>query len=186
VREALIALEVEGLGRGSHRLRIYVQPGNEDAVARQARTKAEAGRSSSCARVTSSKRKCAALAAKSAKKAQLVAISEALARCSAKWRLASTILSTATGSSTCASPKRPGTERWWRSSRCCGWSGPARCISKLEHHYDSPALWEAAMTEHRAVLKAIASRDAQAARAAMQRHLNQAYKRFSIGWDNLQ
>ena len=42
------------------------------------------------------------------------------------------------------------------------------------------------MTEHRAVLKAIAARDADGARAAMQRHLNQAYKRFSIGWDNLQ
>ena len=57
---------------------------------------------------------------------------------------------------------------------------------QLEHHYDSPALWQAAMNEHRAVLKAIASRDPELAREAMQRHLNQAYKRFSIGWDNLQ
>ena len=54
---------------------------------------------------------------------------------------------------------------------------------QLEHHYDSPALWEAAMAEHRAVLKAIAAKDVSAARAAMQRHLNQAYKRFSTGWD---
>ena len=50
---------------------------------------------------------------------------------------------------------------------------------QLEHHYDSPALWHAAMAEHRAVLKAIAAKDAAGARAAMQRHLNQAYKRFS-------
>ena len=42
------------------------------------------------------------------------------------------------------------------------------------------------MAEHKAVLKAIAAKDAQGARAAMQRHLNQAYKRFSIGWDMLQ
>ena len=43
---------------------------------------------------------------------------------------------------------------------------------QLEHHYDSPALWEAAMAEHRAVLKAIAAHDADGARGAMQRHLN--------------
>ncbi len=57
---------------------------------------------------------------------------------------------------------------------------------QLEHHYDSPDLWRTAMKEHRAVVKAIAARDADAARAAMQRHLNQAYKRFSKGWDTLQ
>jgi DNA-binding FadR family transcriptional regulator len=58
--------------------------------------------------------------------------------------------------------------------------------TKLEHHYDSPELWTAAMTEHRSVLRAIASHDPAGARAAMQRHLNQAYKRFSKGWDTLQ
>ena len=57
---------------------------------------------------------------------------------------------------------------------------------QLEHHYDSPELWTAAMSEHRSVLKAIAGRDPAGARAAMQRHLNQAYKRFSKGWDTLQ
>jgi DNA-binding FadR family transcriptional regulator len=54
---------------------------------------------------------------------------------------------------------------------------------QLEHHYDSPALWKSAMAEHRAVVKAIAAKDVAGARAAMQRHLNQAYKRFSTGWD---
>jgi GntR family transcriptional repressor for pyruvate dehydrogenase complex len=56
---------------------------------------------------------------------------------------------------------------------------------QLEHHYDSPQLWIAAMAEHRAVLKPIAAHDPAAARTAMQRHLNQAYKRFSTGWDAL-
>ena len=41
------------------------------------------------------------------------------------------------------------------------------------------------MTEHRAIVKAIAARNPTGARAAMQRHLNQAYKRFSTGWDSL-
>jgi DNA-binding FadR family transcriptional regulator len=57
---------------------------------------------------------------------------------------------------------------------------------QLEHHYDTPGLWESAMAEHRAVLKAIGARDAAGAKAAMQRHLNGAYKRFSKGWDTLQ
>ncbi len=57
---------------------------------------------------------------------------------------------------------------------------------QLEHHYDSPALWTSAMAEHEAVMKAIAAKDAAGARTAMQRHLNQAYKRFSKGWDTLQ
>ena len=56
---------------------------------------------------------------------------------------------------------------------------------RLEHHYDTPALWTAAMAEHRAVLKAIAEHDVAGARAAMQRHLNKAYKRFNKGWDTL-
>ena len=57
---------------------------------------------------------------------------------------------------------------------------------QLEHHYESPALWTAAMAEHRAVVKAIAGHDAAAARRAMQRHLNGAYKRFSKGWNTQQ
>ena len=50
---------------------------------------------------------------------------------------------------------------------------------QLEHHYDSPGLWNAAMAEHRAVQKAIAAQRPAAARAAMQNHLNMAYKRFT-------
>jgi len=56
---------------------------------------------------------------------------------------------------------------------------------RLEHHYDTPELWTAAMTEHRAVLKAIAEHDVAGARTAMQRHLNRAYKRFSKGWNRV-
>jgi len=56
---------------------------------------------------------------------------------------------------------------------------------QIEHHYDAPQLWISALAEHRAVLKPIAAHDSAAARIAMQRHLNQAYKRFSTGWDAL-
>jgi DNA-binding FadR family transcriptional regulator len=56
-------------------------------------------------------------------------------------------------------------------------------FSRLEHHYDAPGLWQTAMTEHRKVLESIAAHDPDAARAAMQRHLDHAYKRFSKGWN---
>ncbi len=54
---------------------------------------------------------------------------------------------------------------------------------QLEHHYDNPRLWTSAIAEHRLVLDAIIRHDAAGARAAMQRHLDRAYKRFSKSWD---
>jgi DNA-binding FadR family transcriptional regulator len=56
-------------------------------------------------------------------------------------------------------------------------------FAQLEHHYDTPELWLAAIAEHRNVLKAIIARNPDEARTAMQKHLNKAYKRFNTGWD---
>ena len=56
-------------------------------------------------------------------------------------------------------------------------------FTQLEHHYDNPDQWTRAIAEHRTVLDAIARRDEVGARAAMQRHLDRAYKRFSRSWD---
>jgi DNA-binding FadR family transcriptional regulator len=53
---------------------------------------------------------------------------------------------------------------------------------RLEHHFDTPALWSVALREHREIVAAIARHDAGAARAAMRRHMNQAAKRFSASW----
>ena len=61
-----------------------------------------------------------------------------------------------------------------------GFTGPLQAARALIRR-----LGQSAMAEHRAVLKAIAAKDAAGARAAMQRHLNQAYKRFSTGWDTV-
>ena len=57
-------------------------------------------------------------------------------------------------------------------------------FKQLEHHYDTPELWVAAIAEHRAVLKADHGQERRRRARAMQRHLNQAYKRFSTGWDS--
>ena len=128
---------------------------------------------------------CAALAAKSAKRAQMQAIEAALDEMERDMeagrqplpgdRLFHLRVAEATGNGALVHViKQLWDER----------TGPL--YQQLEHHYDSPDLWRTAMKEHRAVVKAIAARDADAARAAMQRHLNQAYKRFSKGWDTLQ
>jgi len=54
---------------------------------------------------------------------------------------------------------------------------------QLEHHFNTPALWTAAIKEHRDVLNAIVKHDARAARAAMRKHMNGAAKRFSTSWN---
>src|SRR4029077_10117408 len=127
---------------------------------------------------------CAALAAKSARKGQLQAMEEALAEMERELvdakqplpgdRLFHLRIAEATGNGALVAVVK----MLWEER-----TGPL--YKQLEHHYDSPPLWRSAMAEHRAVMKAIAAHDAAAARTAMQRHLNQAYKRFSKGWDTL-
>jgi DNA-binding FadR family transcriptional regulator len=53
---------------------------------------------------------------------------------------------------------------------------------RLEHHFDTPGLWELAIREHREVVQAIIKKNPAAARTAMRRHMDQAAKRFSASW----
>jgi DNA-binding FadR family transcriptional regulator len=124
---------------------------------------------------------CAALAAKSAKRAQVAAIGEALDEMGREMdagrqplpgdRLFHLRVAEATGNGALVHVIR----LLWDERT-------GELFTRLEHHYDSPQLWRSAMSEHRAVLKSIAARDPDAARMAMQRHLDHAYKRFSKGW----
>jgi DNA-binding FadR family transcriptional regulator len=185
VREALIALEVEGMvevriGSGIYALGQAGKPVvNPDEPA-----EAEAGPFELLRARYVIESECAALAAKSAKKAHLSAIEEALDQMANESRDGSQPLAgdrlfhlrvvEATGNGALVAVVK----MLWEER-----TGPL--YKRLEDHYDSPALWTSAMAEHRAVLKAIAARDSVAAKSAMQRHLNHAYKRFSTGWDNL-
>ena len=180
VREALIALEVEGrvevrIGSG-----IYVQAPTEHAGGE---AEAAAGPFELLRARYVIEGECAALAAKSGKKNHVNAIAEALDQMQREIdngehqplngdRLFHMRIAEATGNGALvAVVKMLWDER----------TGPL--YKQLEHHYDSPALWGSAMAEHRSVYTAIAAKDADGARTAMQRHLNQAYKRFSTGWD---
>ena len=182
VREALIALEVEGMVEVRIGSGIYVlAPGNDKP---SSGPEAEAGPFELLRARYVIESDCAALAARSAKKAQVHAMEEALVEMERELtdakqplpadRMFHLRIAEATGNGALVAVVK----MLWEER-----TGPL--YKQLEHHYDSPQLWHAAMAEHRAVLKAIAARNADAARSAMQRHLNHAYKRFSKGWDTL-
>lgn len=190
VREALIALEVEGLVEVRIGSGIYVQARDGTAGKGGGRTAAD-GEGEATAGPFELLRaryviegETAALAAKSAKKGQVQAIEEALGAMQHELdedkqpldgdRMFHTRIAEATGNGALVAV----VDMLWVDR-----TGPL--YKQLEHHYDSPGLWQAAMAEHRAVLKAIVAKDAAGARTAMQRHLNQAYKRFSTGWDSV-
>ena len=185
VREALIALEVEGLVEVRIGSGIYVQrAAAARADAEAAAVHAAAGPFELLRARHVIESECAALAAKSAKKAQIAAIEDAAVLMQREFdahtqplagdQLFHIRIAEATGNGALVDVVK----MLWEER-----TGPL--YKQLEHHYDSPALWHAAMAEHRAVLAAIAAHDAAGARSAMQRHLTQAYKRFSTGWDSL-
>jgi len=192
VREALIALEVEGLVEVRIGSGIYVLgPGVKTETgtnlvegASRAEVHAMAGPFELMRARYTIESECAALAAKSARKSQIVAIEEALEQMHREFelhkqplggdRLFHLRIAEATGNGALVAVVK----MLWEERM-----GPL--YKRLEHHYDAPGLWTAAMAEHRAVVKAIAEHDVAGARAAMQRHLNRAYKRFNKGWNAL-
>lgn len=183
VREALIALEVEGLVEVRIGSGIYVLP--PGAPPAEPVHEAQAGPFELLRARYVIESECAALAAKSAKRPHVAAIEHAIDEMAREHaggrqpltgdRMFHLRIAEATGNGALVHVVRT----LWEER-----SGPL--YQRLERHYDNPQLWESALAEHRAVLKAIAARDPVAAKAAMQRHLNMAYKRFSKGWDTLQ
>lgn len=184
VREALIALEVEGLVEVRIGSGIYVLAANGRPSESVPDSYEPAGPFELLRARYVIEAECAALAAKSAKRQHVQAIEAALAEMQREHdeghpalggdRLFHLRIAEATGNGALVHVIKT----LWEER-----TGPL--YQQLEHHYDSPGLWESAMAEHRAVLKAIAARDPTAARAAMRRHMNMAYKRFSKGWDAL-
>ncbi len=59
-------------------------------------------------------------------------------------------------------------------------------FTKLALYFENPKSWAAAIGEHRQVLAALASRDAEAARDAMRHHIQMSHKRFNAGWPKSQ
>ena len=180
VREALIALEVEGYVEVRVGSGVYVLgKGTEPAAAK---LPADSGPFELIRARWVIESECAALAAKKATKAQVRAMEEALDEMEAARdkgvmpldadRQFHLRMAEATGNSALAMVVK----NLWDQR-----TGPL--FLRLEHHFDTPALWTVAIKEHREIVAAIARRDASGARAAMRRHMNHAAKRFSTSWE---
>ncbi len=57
-----------------------------------------------------------------------------------------------------------------------------RFYIQMEQHFHNPPIWQRAIDQHRAVLDAIKARDPVAARAAMRKHIKSAQSRFTSTW----
>lgn len=66
-------------------------------------------------------------------------------------------------------------QRYWDSRR-----GPL--FERLGGHFETAQSWRAAIEEHQAILQAIRQRDAAAARLAMHAHMDNSHTRFSVSW----
>jgi DNA-binding FadR family transcriptional regulator len=182
VREALIALEVEGY--------VDVRVGSGVYVARTGSTRTKAARLNSDSgpfELITARRllesECAALAAKNATPAQVKRMRAAVTAMIRDRRRDVMPLENdrrfhlemaeAGGNSALALAVRA----LWDQR-----TGPL--FLQLEHHFDTPALWDAAIAEHQAVLAAIEAHDAVGARATMRRHMDEAARRFQKSWTN--
>jgi len=180
VREALIALEVEGYVEVRVGSGVYVvgPPGSGRAPP----LPADSGPFELIDARRLIEAECAALAAKSATKSQVRAMQEALEQMDEEQkrgvmplgadRLFHLRIAEASGNSALALVVKT----LWDQR-----TGPL--FLRLEHHFDTPALWTVALREHRDIVAAIARHDAAAARAAMRHHMTMAAKRFSTSWD---
>jgi DNA-binding FadR family transcriptional regulator len=180
VREALIALEVEGyvdvrVGSGVY----VVGPG---PALRSPPLPADSGPFELIRARWLIEAECAALAAKDASRAQIRAMEDALDQMEAERdrgvvplasdRLFHMRIAEASGNSALALVVKT----LWDQR-----TGPL--FLRLEHHFDTPELWSVAIKEHREIVSAIARHDAGAARSAMRQHMNHAAKRFSKSWE---
>ena len=180
VREALIALEVEGYVEVRVGSGVYVT--GERRAASQASLPADSGPFELIRARWIIEAECAALAAKNATRAQMRAIDHAIDEMESHRDRG-------------LEPLAPDRQFHLRIAEASGNSALALVVKtlwdqrtgplflRLEHHFDTPALWTVAIREHREIASAIGRRDAMAARAAMRRHMDHAAKRFSASWD---
>jgi DNA-binding FadR family transcriptional regulator len=180
VREALIALEVEGWveirsGSGVYVLRntppivdskaAYDEWGPLELIMARGLIEGEA----------------AAMAATQASKAQIATMTDALTQMklavkTGKDPLAGDELFHRAIAQACGNEVlRDTVSRYWQARR-------SPLYLRLADYFERPSSWRAVLTEHSAVITAIKNRNPGAAREAMQSHMTKALTRFSAGW----
>jgi DNA-binding FadR family transcriptional regulator len=181
VREALIALEVQGLIEVRTGSGIYVKPGPTSKAAAAASGDAEWGPLEVMSARLAVEAEVAALAAQQASRAQIKAMRSALQQMRVDSQQGQI-------------PRRGDQAFHEAIAKACGngvlldivqrlWlarDGPL--FERLGTYFEHPASWQAAIEEHQQVLDAIEAGDATAARKAMQQHLKRAHKRYSASW----
>ena len=185
VREALIALEVEGIIDVRTGSGIYVRaPGAANGAAAAHRPPGDLGEWGPLELMRARELvegEVAALAARNARRAQIAAIASALAQMREEAgagtipRAGDEAFHTAVAQA-CGNEVLRDTVRGYWNAR----SGPL--FERLGDYFKNPTSWGAALVEHSAVLEAIRSHDAASARLAMQAHLKKAYSRYSASW----
>lgn len=184
VREALIALEVEGMIEVRTGSGIYVQKTTSPKRASSrsdGNTSAEWGPLEVMSARILVESEVAALAAQNAQKKDLQAIrgglqqmKQAAARDEVP-REGDEAFHEAIAQACGNSVLLDTVQRFWLARK-----GPL--FERLGDYFEHPASWQAAIAEHQAVFDAIETHDAAAARKAMQKHLKQAHKRYSASW----
>jgi DNA-binding FadR family transcriptional regulator len=183
VREALIALEVEGLVEVRVGSGIYVHALAAGMSAARAGNGGHLAGPFDLIRARKAiEGECAALAAKVGKRPQLAQIAEALqqmeedAQKMAQPLEADRLFHLRVAEATNNVALVHVVKNLWEER-----GGPL--FTQLQHHFNTPRSWSSAIREHAAVLEAIRSHDPDQARATMHHHMEQAAKRFSKSWD---
>lgn len=182
VREALIALEVEGAIDVRTGSGIYVmKPRRNSASATPAYEPAEWGPLELMRARELVEGEVAALAARHAKRAHINAMASAIEQM--KDEAASGIAPRAGDEAFhqaialgCGNEVlRDTVQGYWQARR-------GTLFERLGDYFENPPSWKAALVEHAAVLEAIRTHDPVAARSAMHEHLKKACNRYSASW----
>jgi DNA-binding FadR family transcriptional regulator len=184
VREALIALEVEGSIEVRTGSGIYVKNADKLKSEKSKKTNdtpTEWGPLEVMSARILVESEVAALAAQHAQKSDIVAIRTSLQKMKQQAaqdeipRQSDEAFHDAIAKACGNSVLLDTVQRFWVAR-----NGPL--FARLGDYFEHPASWQAAITEHQAVLDAIEAHNAPAARKAMQKHLRQAHKRYSASW----
>jgi DNA-binding FadR family transcriptional regulator len=186
VREALIALEVEGMIEVRTGSGIYVR---QNSAAKSTASAAELDDNTPAnwgpLEVMSARilveAEVAALAAANAQKGDLKAIKSGLQQMKLEAardevpRQGDEAFHEAIAQACGNSVLLDTVQRYWMAR-----NGPL--FERLGDYFEHPVSWQTAIAEHMEVMHAIEARDSSAARKAMQKHLKQAHKRYSASW----
>lgn len=181
LREALIALEVEGVIEVRTGSGIYVLEPPRRRPRARAQARSEWGPLQLMRARELVEGEVAALAARHAKKLDVRAIDEALQQMREEVsderepRAGDEAFHTAIAQASGNEVLCDTVQGYWRARY-------EPMFERLGGHFETPPSWQAAIREHDAVLAAIRARDAEAARDAMHQHLRKAHARYTANW----